>query len=76
MLEEDNRKLIELLGNEGNGRIVVVQYPKRTSAIFGDRLTERAMEHHWGSMIIDGAICGSQVISDTSIGSFAANCCS
>jgi regulator of ribonuclease activity A len=56
LLTEDNRKLIELLGNEGSGRIVVVQCPKRESAVFGDRLAKLAINHHWGGVVIDGAI--------------------
>ncbi len=56
LLEADNRKLIELLGNEGNGRIVVVQCPQQESALFGDQLAKLAIDHHWGGVIVHGAI--------------------
>jgi regulator of ribonuclease activity A len=55
-LEEDNRKLIELLNQEGHWRIVVVQCPKKESAVFGDRLAKLAVDHHWGGVIVDGTI--------------------
>ena len=56
LLEEDNRKLIELLKQEGFGRIVVIQCPKPESAVLGDRLATLAIGHHWGGVIVDGAI--------------------
>jgi regulator of ribonuclease activity A len=55
-LEEDNRALIELLKQEGDGRIVVVQCPKKEAALVGDRLATLAIDHHWGGIIVDGAI--------------------
>jgi regulator of ribonuclease activity A len=56
LLEADNRKLIDLLGQEGNGRIVVVQCPKQESALFGDKLANIAIHDHWGGVIVHGAI--------------------
>ncbi len=56
LLEGDNRKLIELLNEEGEGRILVIQCPKLKSAVLGDRLAKLAIDHHWGGAIVDGAV--------------------
>jgi regulator of ribonuclease activity A len=56
LLDEDNGKLIELLGQDGSERIVVVQCHRKDSAVFGDQLAKLAIDHHWGGVIVDGAI--------------------
>ena len=56
LLEEDNRKLIELLKQDGNGRIVVVQCHNKESAVFGDQLATHAINHNWAGVIANAAI--------------------
>lgn len=56
LLEEDNNMLIDLLSQEGGGRIVFVQCPNKETAVFGDRLAKIALDHHWAGVIVDGAI--------------------
>jgi regulator of ribonuclease activity A len=71
LLEEDNRKLIELLGQEGSERIVVVQCQRKDSAVFGDRLAKIAIDHNWGGVIVDGAIRDISTLRDMPICVFA-----
>jgi regulator of ribonuclease activity A len=71
LLEEDNRKLIELLGQEGHERVVVVQCQRKDSAVFGDRLAKIALDHNWSGVIVDGAIRDISTLRDMPICVFA-----
>jgi regulator of ribonuclease activity A len=71
LLKEDNRKLIELLSQEGLERIVVVQCRRKESAVFGDRLAKIAIDNSWSGVIVDGAIRDISTLRDMPICVFA-----
>lgn len=66
---EDNVLFRQLLGEPGNGAVVVVDGQGSTArALMGDMLAARGSANGWAGVIINGAIRDSAEIADIEIG--------
>lgn len=69
---EDNSKVAELVGTEGNGRILVVDggaSPRRS--LLGDMLVAKAVKNNWGGIVIYGYIRDVEDIAEMNMGVMA-----
>ena len=66
---EDNSVVRELLGEPGNGAVIVVDGQGSTGkALLGDMLAARAAENGWSGLIINGAVRDSAELAEIDIG--------
>lgn len=66
---EDNSLVKALVGEAGEGRVVVVDGAgSLRHALLGDMLAEKASENGWAGLVINGAIRDVDQIGDTAIG--------
>ncbi|MXW73764.1 MAG: RraA family protein, partial [Chromatiales bacterium] len=66
---EDNARLKEMLGEPGNGGVLIVDGAASTArALLGDMLAARAAENGWSGVIINGAIRDSSEVAKVDVG--------
>lgn len=72
---EDNSSIKELLGTEGNGRVLVVDGGgSLRNALIGDMIATNARDNGWAGIIIHGACRDVDVLPDIEFGVFALGC--
>ncbi|OLQ87517.1 ribonuclease activity regulator protein RraA [Vibrio ponticus] len=72
----DNSKVRELLGQDGRGKVLVVDGNGSSQrALLGDQLAILAIENHWEGIIINGAIRDAAAIAEMDIGVQALGTC-
>ena len=68
-LFEDNSLLRDLLGNAGDGRVIVVDGgDSQRCALLGDMLASKAVQNGWSGLVINGCIRDSAEINEMNIG--------
>ncbi len=68
-LFEDNSLLRDLLGNAGNGQVIVVDGGgSLRCALLGDMLASKAVQNGWSGLVINGCIRDSAEINKMNIG--------
>ncbi|MEN2428564.1 ribonuclease E activity regulator RraA [Chromobacterium vaccinii] len=68
-LFEDNSLVREMLGEAGNGRVLVVDGGgSRRCALLGDQLGELAVKNGWAGLVIDGCVRDSAALSKLPLG--------
>lgn len=66
---EDNSLVKALVGEPGNGRVIVVDGGgSRRRALLGDMLAETAAENGWSGLVINGVIRDVDEIGDIALG--------
>jgi len=66
---EDNSKVRELVGQPGNGRVLVVDGGgSKRCALLGDNLAAMAVENGWAGVVINGCIRDSHLIAEMPLG--------
>jgi len=72
---EDNSRVKELLGTEGNGRVLVVDGGgSLRNALIGDMIATTARDNGWSGIIIHGACRDVEVLADIEFGVMALGC--
>lgn len=75
-LYEDNTLVRETLGENGKGKVLVVDGGgSLRCALVGDRLAQKAIDNGWEGVIIYGCIRDSAIINTMNIGIKAMNTC-
>jgi regulator of ribonuclease activity A len=68
-LFEDNSLLRNLLGDAGNGQVIVVDGGgSLRCALLGDMLAKKAVQNGWSGLVINGCIRDSAEINEMNIG--------
>ena len=69
---DDNSKVKQILGEEGNGKILIVDGQGSTKvALMGDIIAETAEKNNWQAVIINGCVRDVEALSNFNIGIFA-----
>ena len=69
---DDNSKVKQILGDEGDGRILIVDGKGSTNvALMGDMIAESAEKNNWQAVIINGCVRDVEALSNFKIGIFA-----
>ena len=69
---DDNSKVKQILGEEGNGKILIVDGQGSTKvALMGDMIAESAEKNNWRAVIINGCIRDVEALSNFNLGIFA-----
>ena len=72
----DNSKVKELVGQNGVGKVMVVDGKASTTrALLGDMLAEQAVKNGWQAIIINGCIRDAGTIATLPLGVKALGCC-
>ena len=72
---EDNSRLKELVGEPGEGRVLVVDGGgSLRNALIGDLLAARARDHDWAGVIVYGACRDVEVLAEVDLGVLALGC--
>jgi regulator of ribonuclease activity A len=56
LIDEDNSALIELLKEDGKGRVAVVKVSGEICAVVGDKLMGIAEKNGWEGIVVDGYV--------------------
>ena len=66
---EDNSRVRELVGQPGEGRVLVVDGGgSKRCALLGDNLAAMAVENGWAGVIVNGCIRDSHIIAELALG--------
>ena len=69
---DDNSKVKQILGEEGNGKILIVDGKGSTKvALMGDIIAETAEKNNWQAVIINGCVRDVEALSNFNLGIFA-----
>ena len=69
---DDNSKVKQILGEEGNGKILIVDGQGSTKvALMGDIIAETAEKNNWQAVIINGCVRDVEALSNFNLGIFA-----
>ena len=69
---DDNSKVKQILGEEGNGKILIVDGQGSTKvALMGDIIAESAEKNNWQAVIINGCVRDVEALSKFNLGIFA-----
>jgi len=69
---DDNSKVKHILGEEGDGKILIVDGQASTKvALLGDMIAESAEKNNWQAVIINGCVRDVEALSNFKIGIFA-----
>ena len=69
---DDNSKVKQILGEEGNGKILIVDGQGSTKvALMGDIIAESAEMNNWQAVIINGCVRDVEALSNFNLGIFA-----
>ena len=74
-LDEDNRGLIELLKEDGKGKVAVVDVETKFCAVVGENLMLMAEKNGWESIIINGYVRDVHITKDIDVGLLALGTC-
>jgi regulator of ribonuclease activity A len=74
-LDEDNRGLIELLKENGKGKVAVVDVGAKFCAVVGENLMLMAKENGWEGIIINGYVRDTNITKDIDVGLLALGTC-
>jgi regulator of ribonuclease activity A len=71
-VHEDNVLMREMLGTDGNGRVLVVDGGASTwCALLGDRMAQRAIDHGWSGVVLNACIRDSVEVQSLPVGILA-----
>ena len=71
-VHEDNVLMREMLGTEGNGRVLVVDGGGSTwCALLGDRMAQRAIDNGWTGIVLNAYIRDSVEVASMPVGVMA-----
>ena len=69
---DDNSKVKQILGEEGNGKILIVDGQGSTKvALMGDIIAESAEKNNWKAVILNGCVRDVEALSNFNLGIFA-----
>ena len=69
---DDNSKVKQILGEEGNGKILIIDGQGSTRvALMGDIIAESAEKNNWQAVIINGCVRDVEALSNFNLGIFA-----
>ena len=69
---DDNSKVKQVLGEEGDGKILIVDGQGSTRvALMGDMIAESAEKNNWQAVIINGCVRDVEALSKFNLGIFA-----
>ena len=69
---DDNSKVKQILGEEGDGKILIVDGQGSTKvALLGDMIAESAEKNNWQAVIINGCVRDVEALSNFKLGIFA-----
>ncbi len=69
---DDNSKVKQILGEEGKGKILIVDGQGSTRvALLGDMIAESAEKNNWQAVIINGCVRDVEALSNFKLGIFA-----
>ena len=69
---DDNSKVKQILGEEGNGKILIIDGQGSTRvALMGDIIAESAEKNNWQAVIINGCVRDVEALSKFNLGIFA-----
>jgi regulator of ribonuclease activity A len=69
---DDNSKVKQILGEEGDGKILIVDGQGSTKvALMGDMIAESAEKNNWQAVIINGCVRDVEALSNFKLGIFA-----
>ena len=69
---DDNSKVKQILGKEGNGKILIIDGQGSTRvALMGDIIAESAEKNNWQAVIINGCVRDVEALSNFNLGIFA-----
>ena len=72
MCPDDNSKVKQILGEEGDGKILIVDGQGSTKvALMGDMIAESAEKNNWQAVIINGCVRDVEALSNFKLGIFA-----
>ena len=72
MCPDDNSKVKQILGKEGDGKILIVDGQGSTKvALMGDIIAESAEKNNWQAVIINGCVRDVEDLSNFKLGIFA-----
>ena len=74
-LDEDNRGLIELLKENGKGKVAVVDVDTKFCAVVGENLMLLAQKNGWEGIIINGYVRDTNITKDIDVGLLAIGTC-
>ncbi len=74
-LDEDNRGLIELLKEDGKGKVAVVDVGAKFCAVVGENLMLMAQKNGWEGIIINGYVRDVHITKDIDVGLLALGTC-
>lgn len=74
-LDEDNRGLIELLKEDGKGKVAVVDVDAKFCAVVGENLMLMAKKNGWEGIIINGYVRDVHITRDIDVGLLALGTC-
>lgn len=73
---EDNSQVKALVGEPGNGRVIVVDGGESLRrALLGDQLAAAASENGWSGLVIAGAVRDVEILREISLGVMALGAC-
>ena len=74
-LDEDNRGLIELLKEDGRGKVAVVDVDAKYCAVVGENLMLMAEKNGWEGIIINGYVRDIHITKNIKVGLLALGTC-
>jgi regulator of ribonuclease activity A len=74
-IDEDNRGLIELLKEDGKGRVAVVDVGASFCAVVGENLMLLAEKNGWEGIIINGYVRDTHITKGIDVGLLAIGTC-
>ena len=74
-LDEDNRGLIELLKEDGSGKVAVVDVGAKFCAVVGENLMLMAEKNNWQGIIINGYVRDTHITKAIDVGLLALGTC-
>ena len=74
-LDEDNRGLIELLKEDGKGKVAVVDVDAKFCAVVGENLMLMAEKNRWQGIIINGYVRDTHITKGIDVGLLAIGTC-
>ena len=74
-LDEDNRGLIELLKENGKGKVAIVDVDAKFCAVVGENLMLMAEKNGWEGIIINGYVRDVHITKNINVGLLALGTC-
>jgi len=75
MIDEDNRGLIELLKEDGKGKVAIVDVGATFCAVVGENLMLLAEKNGWEGIIINGYVRDTHITKGIDVGLLALGTC-